>query len=60
MMLTGENPRVVAYKLGEKLAEIKASLPDGVTTDTLYDRTKLVDKTIVTVQKNLLEEIPVC
>ncbi|MAD45575.1 MAG: CusA/CzcA family heavy metal efflux RND transporter [Oceanospirillaceae bacterium] len=55
MMLTGENPRVVAYKLGEKLAEIKASLPDGVTTDTLYDRTKLVDKTIVTVQKNLLE-----
>ncbi len=30
-------------------------LPEGMTADTVYDRTKLVDKVIATVRKNLAE-----
>ncbi|MGQ9425556.1 efflux RND transporter permease subunit [Gilvimarinus sp. F26214L] len=55
MMLVGENPRVVARDLAEKLEAVKASLPGGIEVETVYDRTSLVDKTIATVQKNLLE-----
>ena len=55
MMLMGANSRAVARDLAEKLENVKASLPDGIKVDTVYDRTTLVDKTIATVQKNLLE-----
>lgn len=55
MMLTGANARQVAADLAARLEAIKASLPDGITLETVYDRTSLVDKTIATVQKNLLE-----
>jgi len=55
MMLVGENSRVVAQELSEALQEVKASLPDGIVVEAVYDRTSLVDKTIATVQKNLLE-----
>lgn len=55
MMLIGENSRVVAQRVGRKLAEIEAQLPDGVNIDTFYDRTELVDRTIRTVLTNLLE-----
>ena len=55
MMLVGENSRVVAQDLAQKLEDIKASLPDGIKVEAVYDRTSLVDKTIATVQKNLLE-----
>jgi cobalt-zinc-cadmium resistance protein CzcA len=55
MMLIGENSRAVATRVKEKLAEIRKSLPPGVTIDTYYDRTELVRKTIKTVGKNLTE-----
>lgn len=55
MMLVGENSRTVARDLAQKLEEVKASLPAGVRLEAVYDRTVLVDKTIATVQKNLLE-----
>ncbi|HLE68274.1 MAG TPA: efflux RND transporter permease subunit, partial [Vicinamibacteria bacterium] len=55
MMLMGENSRVVAQRVGERLEEIKPSLPPGVTVETYYDRTSLVRKTIRTVEKNLIE-----
>ena len=55
MMLMGENSRVVAERVGERLEGIKAALPPGVTVDTYYDRTSLVRKTIRTVEKNLVE-----
>ena len=54
-MLIGENSRTVANAVAEKLEEIKSSLPLGITATAVYDRTELVDKTLVTVQKNLLE-----
>ena len=55
MMLIGENSRAVARDVAQKLVEIKASLPDGVVAEAVYDRTALVDKAIATVTKNLLE-----
>lgn len=55
MMLTGENSRTVARALAIKLEEINRSLPQGVSAIAVYNRTQLVDKTISTVQKNLLE-----
>ncbi len=55
MMLMGENSRTVARGAAQKLEAIKASLPEGVIVEAVYDRTTLVDKTIATVQKNLLE-----
>lgn len=54
-MLIGENSRKVAKAVGEKLEEVKASLPAGITVTAVYDRTKLVDKTLKTVKTNLLE-----
>ena len=55
MMLIGENSRTVARDLAEQLILVNRSLPPGVVAEAVYDRTTLVDKTILTVQKNLLE-----
>jgi cobalt-zinc-cadmium resistance protein CzcA len=54
-MLVGENSRTVANAVAERLEEIGKSLPEGITATGVYDRTSLVDKTLQTVQKNLLE-----
>jgi cobalt-zinc-cadmium resistance protein CzcA len=54
-MLIGENSRAVANAVAAKLEEIKPSLPPGITATAVYDRTELVDETLVTVEKNLLE-----
>ncbi len=54
-MLIGENSRTVAHAVGEKLKEINATLPEGIVATAVYDRTKLVDKTLKTVQLNLIE-----
>ena len=55
MMLMGENSRVVAQAVDEKIEQIKKFLPEGVTIDTFYDRTDLVNATIGTVATNLAE-----
>ncbi len=55
VMLIGENSRTVSEAVSAKLAEIDKTLPEGITAEPVYDRTVLVNKTIATVQKNLLE-----
>ncbi len=55
VMLVGENSRTVSRRVAAKLAEVNTSLPAGVKAEAVYDRTVLVDKTIKTVQTNLLE-----
>lgn len=55
MMLVGENSRVVALAVAEKLMQVKSSLPKGVIVEPVYNRTTLVDKAMYTVQKNLVE-----
>ncbi|HCG79524.1 MULTISPECIES: efflux RND transporter permease subunit [Thalassolituus] len=54
-MLVGENSRTVASNVGKKLAEINASLPEGIVATAAYDRTGLVEKTLSTVTTNLVE-----
>lgn len=54
-MLAGENSRVVARAAAERLAEAAKALPPGVEAVAVYDRTDLVERTIRTVEKNLLE-----
>jgi len=55
LMLAGENSRLVAKAVGEKLTEIQTKLPKGVTITPVYDRTALVDDVIWTVEKSLFE-----
>ena len=54
LMLAGENSRIVAKAVAERLDEVRKSLPPGVKLTTLYDRSALVDATISTVEENLL------
>ena len=54
-MLVGENSRIVAERVKKKIEEIQSSLPPGVHIKTFYNRTTLVDRTIHTAVKNLIE-----
>jgi cobalt-zinc-cadmium resistance protein CzcA len=55
MMLIGENSRTVARAVADRLDEIQESVPEGVLVRPVYDRTALIDRTIATVEKNLVE-----
>ncbi|WP_234027588.1 efflux RND transporter permease subunit [Aurantiacibacter arachoides] len=55
LMRAGENSRTVAAGAAERLEEVRASLPDGIEAEIVYNRSSLVDATIATVEKNLLE-----
>ncbi|MFZ3006706.1 MAG: CusA/CzcA family heavy metal efflux RND transporter [Phenylobacterium sp.] len=55
LMLIGENSRTVAKAVGDKLQTIEKSLPVGVKITPTLDRSKLVNATIATVQRNLFE-----
>lgn len=54
-MLVGENAREVSVAVAERLEEVNRSLPGGVVANTVYDRSKLVEATVGTVEKNLAE-----
>src|SRR5574338_579456 len=53
--LAGGNSRIVAKAVAERLDQVSKSLPPGIQVKTLYDRSALVDATISTVERNLLE-----
>jgi cobalt-zinc-cadmium resistance protein CzcA len=55
LMLTGENSRIVADRVAGKLVEINKVLPPDVVAEPAYNRSKLVNATIATVEKNLIE-----
>ncbi|MCM0666798.1 efflux RND transporter permease subunit [Flavobacterium tyrosinilyticum] len=55
LMLKGENSSAVVERVHEKMAQINKSLPEGVVAEAFIDRGKLVDNSIKTVAKNLLE-----
>jgi cobalt-zinc-cadmium resistance protein CzcA len=55
LMRIGENSRTVAAAVVNKLEEVRKSLPPGIYLRIVYDRSRLVDATIHTVGKNLLE-----
>ncbi|WP_437325296.1 efflux RND transporter permease subunit [Sorangium sp. So ce381] len=55
IMLVGENSRSVSQRVSERMQSVNKSLPEGVTAKTVYDRTYLVEATLSTVQRSLLE-----
>jgi cobalt-zinc-cadmium resistance protein CzcA len=55
MMLQGENSRAVARRVQAAVDQLNPTLPRGVRIVPFYDRTTLVNQTIRTVAKNLLE-----
>ena len=55
MMLKGENSREVVDRSKERVAQIKKTLPPGVELVPFYDRSELVERTIHTVESNLVE-----
>lgn len=55
LMLIGANSRDVAAAVDQKFLEIVKTLPAGILAQTVLNRTKLVDATIATVSKNLIE-----
>ena len=55
MLLMGENSRTAAQQIAAKLKDVARSLPEGIEARPVYDRTQLVEATIATVEKNLIE-----
>ncbi|MFT4023751.1 MAG: CusA/CzcA family heavy metal efflux RND transporter [Flavihumibacter sp.] len=55
LMLKGANASQVVNDVKARMELIKKTLPEGVEVDTFYDRTKMVNRSIGTVKKNLLE-----
>lgn len=55
MMLKGENAAQVIRRVKARLAEITPSLPEGIQVTTFLDREDFVNRTVSTVQKNLIE-----
>ncbi|MEW6110779.1 MAG: CusA/CzcA family heavy metal efflux RND transporter [Thermodesulfobacteriota bacterium] len=55
LMLIGANSRTVAAAVDAKLKSINETLPLDIRAKPVLNRTKLVDATIATVQKNLAE-----
>ena len=52
----GQNALEVIHNLKEKIAEIGPGLPDGVTVQTVYDRSELIQRAIETLKSTLFEE----
>jgi Cu(I)/Ag(I) efflux system membrane protein CusA/SilA len=52
----GQNALEVIANLKEKIVEIGPGLPAGVTVQTVYDRSELINRAIDTLKRTLLEE----
>jgi heavy metal efflux system protein len=55
LMLKGENSRAVLERVKTRVEQIKKTLPEGVELIPFYDRAELVERTIYTIERNLLE-----
>jgi Cu(I)/Ag(I) efflux system membrane protein CusA/SilA len=52
----GENALSVIRSVKDRLADMAASLPSGVTIETVYDRSDLINRAIETLKRTLIEE----
>lgn len=58
VMLRGENPSAVIANLKDKIEELNSRiLPDNIKIETVVDRTSLVNSTVKTVAKNIIEGV---
>lgn len=54
LMTKGENAMEVIGRVKERIEQIQQSLPEGVRVDVFVDRSRLISRTIGTVEENLL------
>lgn len=52
----GQNALAVIDSLKEKIAEVAAGLPEGVSIEAVYDRSELIHRAIDTLKRTLFEE----
>ncbi|HEX5364414.1 MAG TPA: efflux RND transporter permease subunit [Gallionella sp.] len=52
----GQNALEVIRNIKDKIAEITPGLPEGVSIQTVYDRSELIRRAIATLKKTLFEE----
>jgi Cu(I)/Ag(I) efflux system membrane protein CusA/SilA len=52
----GANALSTISNIAAKLAELKPSLPDGISIEPVYDRSQLIDSAIHTLKHTLIEE----
>jgi Cu(I)/Ag(I) efflux system membrane protein CusA/SilA len=57
VMRNGENGLAVIRSVKEKIAQITPSLPPGVSIKPFYDRGTLIERTIATLKRALMQEI---
>jgi heavy metal efflux system protein len=55
LLLKGESAQKVVIEVKKRIKEIQKSLPEGVKITSFIDRSKLIDKAIGTVKRNLIE-----
>jgi len=59
VMRYGENALTVIDAVKERLAEIRHGLPEGVQIVTTYDRSQLIEESVRTLKRTLIEEMVV-
>jgi len=52
----GQNALEVIHNVKTKIAEVSSGLPEGVTVETVYDRSDLIHRAIDTLKRTLIEE----
>ncbi|MDP2199305.1 MAG: efflux RND transporter permease subunit, partial [Sulfurimicrobium sp.] len=52
----GQNALDVIHNIKSKIAEVSSGLPEGVTIETVYDRSDLIERAIANLKTTLLEE----
>jgi Cu(I)/Ag(I) efflux system membrane protein CusA/SilA len=52
----GQNALEVIGNIKQKIGELASGLPEGVTIETVYDRSELIERAIGTLKATLLEE----
>ncbi|WP_310493478.1 efflux RND transporter permease subunit [Dechloromonas sp.] len=52
----GQNALDVIHNVKTKIAEVSAGLPEGVSIQTVYDRSELIERAIATLKRTLAEE----
>ncbi|HYO13089.1 MAG TPA: CusA/CzcA family heavy metal efflux RND transporter [Thermoanaerobaculia bacterium] len=57
VMRFGENALNVIAAVEERLAEVRKTLPEGVEIVTVYDRSGLIQESVATLRKALIEEM---
>ena len=55
ILLKGENGKAVTERVKERIVQLGQTLPKGVTIRPFYDQSEVIDRTIATVEKNLIE-----